>query len=59
VRLDGKEEEGWQEKEIGMVPRWGGHPPAVFMMMQIIGVEGSRGIEACQPRVANEGDSGL
>ncbi len=47
VRLDGKEErQKCQEKEIRMVPRWGGLPPAVFIIMEIIGVEGGRGIEA-------------
>ena len=50
VRLDGEEEEGWKEEEIGMVPRWGGLPPAVFIIMEIIGVEGGRGIEACHTR---------
>ena len=46
VRLDGEEKEGWQEEEIRMMPRWGGLPPAVFIIMEIIGAEGGRGIEA-------------
>ena len=47
VRLDGEEErQRCQEEEIRMMPRWGGLPPAVFIIMEIIGAEGGRGIEA-------------